>query len=74
MGETCEHHEALCQKIESMVETQAKVNGTLDKVNEALGDGKVKFARLCVMEKIFWPLVVAVLMAVLTAILALVIK
>lgn len=74
----CEHHQELYDNVKSMVETQEKVNGTLEKVNAALGDGKVNFAtlktRLSLVEKIVYGAVGLILTGFVAAVLVLVFK
>ena len=74
---TCQHHEALCQRIDNMITTQQAYNGTMKEISEALGDGKVNFkdlkVRLSIVEKVVYGAVGIILLAFLTALVNLVI-
>lgn len=74
----CSHHEALYARIERMTEVQEKVNGTLGRIDHALGEGKIDFAkiglRLTMIERVVYGLVGAALLGIVSAALALLLK
>lgn len=77
-NEVCRHHEALCQRIDGMVETQQKLNGTMQRVDKALGKGEVDFSnlktRLTFVEKIVYGAVGLILTGFVVAVIALVVR
>jgi len=76
--DVCSHHEALCQRIDGMIQTQEKLNGCMARVDKALGKGEVDFGvlgqRVTTLEKIVWPILMAVILGVVAAVVALVLK